>query len=214
MELDPSNCAYRFECATRIKRFGGPLAGFELYRKVDRHCMRQNGSLAARISCGLSDKASISHSSLFFFVFSPATALADGDCKRTLRIGAQEIIIYYNILLSILTHIWDPTFISGPRSRRGSIPSTTSQFRPPAATMLRQLRPRSAFKLPSRLITSWERSYSIQAESASTIKLQDIDPSKLSITKTTTPKGLVPPNELVFGRTFTGMFKDGGTQHR
>jgi hypothetical protein len=77
------------------------------------------------------------------------------------------------------------------------------------ATMLRQLRPRSAFKRsPSRLIANvWEtsRSYSIQAESASTIKLQEIDPSKLSITKSTTPKELVPPNELVFGRTFTGI---------
>ena len=37
------------------------------------------------------------------------------------------------------------------------------------------------------------------------MKLQDIDPSKLSITKTTTPKQLVPPAELVFGRTFTGI---------
>jgi branched-chain amino acid aminotransferase len=60
---------------------------------------------------------------------------------------------------------------------------------------------------PSRLIlAAWEgsRSYSIQAKAASTAKLQDIDLSKLSITKTTTPKELVPPNELVFGRTFTG----------
>lgn len=75
--------------------------------------------------------------------------------------------------------------------------------------MLRQLRPRSAlFKhSSSRLIlATWgsSRSYSIQAEAASTAKLQDINPSKLSITKTTTPKELVPPNELVFGRTFTG----------
>jgi branched-chain amino acid aminotransferase len=72
--------------------------------------------------------------------------------------------------------------------------------------MLRQLSPRSAFKqLPSRLIATTWRSYSIQAESASTIKLQEIDPSKLTVQKTTTPKELVPPNELVFGRTFTGM---------
>jgi len=75
--------------------------------------------------------------------------------------------------------------------------------------MLRQLRPRSALlkQSPSRLILgAWEssRSYSIQAKAASTVKLQDIDPGKLSITKTTTPKELVPPNELVFGKTFTG----------
>jgi branched-chain amino acid aminotransferase len=35
-------------------------------------------------------------------------------------------------------------------------------------------------------------------------KIQDIDPTKLSITKTTTPKGLLPPEELIFGRNFTG----------
>jgi branched-chain amino acid aminotransferase len=76
--------------------------------------------------------------------------------------------------------------------------------------MLRQLLPRCCAFKPrpaSRLIVIWEssKSYSIQAESASTVKLQDIDPSKLSITKTTTPKELVPREELVFGRTFTGM---------
>lgn len=76
--------------------------------------------------------------------------------------------------------------------------------------MLRQLRPRNAFKQsPSRLLAiaarESSRPYSIKADSASTIKPQDIDPSKLSITKTTTPKELVPPNELVFGRTFTGQ---------
>ncbi|KUJ20776.1 branched-chain-amino-acid aminotransferase [Mollisia scopiformis] len=71
--------------------------------------------------------------------------------------------------------------------------------------MLRQLRPQSALfkQSPSRLLATCMRAYSIEATSASTIKLQDIDPSKLSITKTKTPKELVPPNELVFGRTFT-----------
>ncbi|KAI9727530.1 MAG: hypothetical protein M1828_006472 [Chrysothrix sp. TS-e1954] len=33
--------------------------------------------------------------------------------------------------------------------------------------------------------------------------LPDIDPSQLTITKTANPKDLVPPEELVFGRTFT-----------
>lgn len=78
--------------------------------------------------------------------------------------------------------------------------------------MLRQLRPRASLfqSQPSRLIAAatyqqqQSRLYSIQANAASDLKAQDIDPSKLSITKTTTPKQLVPPNELVFGRTFTG----------
>jgi len=70
--------------------------------------------------------------------------------------------------------------------------------------MFRQFAPRKAFRQsPSRLIATARRVYSIQAESASIIKLQDIDPSRLSIQKSTTPKELVPPNELVFGRTFT-----------
>lgn len=70
--------------------------------------------------------------------------------------------------------------------------------------MLRQFAPRKALKqLSSKPIAAPWRSYSIQAKSASTIKLQDINPSTLSIQKTTTPKELVPPNELVFGRTFT-----------
>ncbi|KAG9233026.1 branched-chain-amino-acid aminotransferase [Amylocarpus encephaloides] len=74
--------------------------------------------------------------------------------------------------------------------------------------MLRQLAPRGLLykQSSSRLLAVWEqplRSYSIKANTASSAKLQDIDPSKLSITRTTTPKELVPANELVFGKTFT-----------
>ncbi|TVY28221.1 Branched-chain-amino-acid aminotransferase, cytosolic [Lachnellula hyalina] len=73
--------------------------------------------------------------------------------------------------------------------------------------MLRQLRPRSSLfkQSPSRLLASYEpsRLYSIKAEAAATTRLPEIDPSALTITKTTTPKELVPQNELVFGRTFT-----------
>ncbi len=48
--------------------------------------------------------------------------------------------------------------------------------------------------------------YSSEIGSETTGTLQGIDFSKLSITKSTTPKELVPPEELVFGRTFTGMW--------
>ena len=48
------------------------------------------------------------------------------------------------------------------------------------------------------------RLYSIQAQEDSIARLPGIDASKLSITNSTTPKELVPPQELVFGRTFTG----------
>ncbi|KAK4915806.1 hypothetical protein LTR28_013503 [Elasticomyces elasticus] len=43
----------------------------------------------------------------------------------------------------------------------------------------------------------------LQADDATDPRLQAIDPSQLSISKTTTPKDLVPNEELVFGRTFT-----------
>ena len=50
-----------------------------------------------------------------------------------------------------------------------------------------------------------QRPYSIQSHEDAIAKLPDLDPSALQITKTTTPKALVPPEELVFGRTFTGI---------
>ncbi|KAL8662717.1 MAG: hypothetical protein Q9202_004502 [Teloschistes flavicans] len=55
----------------------------------------------------------------------------------------------------------------------------------------------------SRLNWSLRRPYSIQSQEDAIAKLPNINPSALSITKTTTPKELVPPEELVFGRTFT-----------
>jgi branched-chain amino acid aminotransferase len=48
------------------------------------------------------------------------------------------------------------------------------------------------------------RAYSIHADASVGTKIKDIDPTKLSITKTTTPKDLLPPEELLFGRNFSG----------
>lgn len=48
------------------------------------------------------------------------------------------------------------------------------------------------------------RLYSIKADAASASTLKGIDPRKLSITKTSTPKKLSKPEDLVFGREFTG----------
>ncbi|EON61196.1 branched-chain amino acid aminotransferase [Coniosporium apollinis CBS 100218] len=47
------------------------------------------------------------------------------------------------------------------------------------------------------------RAYSLQIDTESDPKLAGIEPSKLSVAKTTTPKDLLPPEELVFGRNFT-----------
>jgi len=41
-------------------------------------------------------------------------------------------------------------------------------------------------------------------DAAAIAKLPGIDPSKLEVSKTTSAKDIVPPEELVFGRTFTG----------
>lgn len=49
------------------------------------------------------------------------------------------------------------------------------------------------------------RFYSIKAAAASASKLQGLDPKKLTIQETTTPKSLSKPEDLVFGKTFTGM---------
>ncbi|KAL8631610.1 hypothetical protein Q9189_002716 [Teloschistes chrysophthalmus] len=59
---------------------------------------------------------------------------------------------------------------------------------------------------PSRLLRlngSLKRQYSIQTQESALATLPNINPSHLTITKTTTPKPLVPPHDLVFGRTFT-----------
>lgn len=52
------------------------------------------------------------------------------------------------------------------------------------------------------------RFYSIKASAASASKLQGLDPKKLTITETTSPKSLSKPEDLVFGKTFTGMAVD------
>lgn len=46
------------------------------------------------------------------------------------------------------------------------------------------------------------RAYSVQVPK----KLPDIDASKLTVTRTQTPKEMLKPEELVFGRTFSGEF--------
>jgi branched-chain amino acid aminotransferase len=48
------------------------------------------------------------------------------------------------------------------------------------------------------------RAYSIHADASVGAKIKDIDPTKLTITETTTPKDLLPPEELLFGRNFSG----------
>lgn len=48
----------------------------------------------------------------------------------------------------------------------------------------------------------WQRAFSASAPAAS--QLAALDPSKLTITKTTTPKELMDSKDLVFGKYFTG----------
>jgi len=66
------------------------------------------------------------------------------------------------------------------------------------------IRPARAAILPSLSSYRSRRWYSIEPEQ-NPLKLEELDPSKLQITRTTTAKELVPPQDLVFGRTFSGM---------
>lgn len=52
--------------------------------------------------------------------------------------------------------------------------------------------------------TAWPAQRGLQADEDSLARLPGLDASKLEITETITPKKIVPPEELVFGRTFTG----------
>jgi branched-chain amino acid aminotransferase len=79
--------------------------------------------------------------------------------------------------------------------------------------MLQPLLRRSGFALrpassqTSRLLVgSWQnaRQYSIKPQVASTATPQDIDPSRLVITKSTKPGALNKSEDLIFGKTFTG----------
>ena len=76
--------------------------------------------------------------------------------------------------------------------------------------MLLQLCPRSVFKQSSSRLAAaaWQasRTYSIKAEAASATQLLGLDASKVTVQKSTTPKELLAPKDLVFGRTFTGIF--------
>jgi branched-chain amino acid aminotransferase len=57
---------------------------------------------------------------------------------------------------------------------------------------------------PLGAVQRCRRAYSIHADASVGTKIQDIDPTKLSITTTKTPKDLLPPEELLFGRNFSG----------
>ena len=72
------------------------------------------------------------------------------------------------------------------------------------AASLSSLTRSESFLLRSFTCASWLRQSAIHTEGDSIDQLPDLDPSKLSITKSITPKKLVPPEELLFGRTFTG----------
>lgn len=68
------------------------------------------------------------------------------------------------------------------------------------------LNSRAEFSLRRPLLRiQYPRFYSIQSNEAEIAKLPGINPESLSIIQTTTPKELLPPEELVFGKNFTGM---------
>lgn len=88
-----------------------------------------------------------------------------------------------------------------------STPFPDNMARQPVFNGLRSCLTTSRKELSPFHSLNWQfrRPYSIQSQEDAIAKLPNIDPDALSITKTTTPKELLPPEELVFGRTFTGM---------
>lgn len=80
----------------------------------------------------------------------------------------------------------------------------SSLFKPAKSSLLasRAEIPRRPF--PHR---QCQRLYSIQSDEAAIARLPGINPEALSISRTTTPKELLPAEELVFGRNFTGMLR-------
>ncbi|KAI1500897.1 branched-chain amino acid aminotransferase [Biscogniauxia marginata] len=78
---------------------------------------------------------------------------------------------------------------------RQLLPRCGRALRAPASHGSLQMLPRQAWQA-----TRW---YSIKPEAASVAKVLDLDPTKLSITKTKSPKTLVDPAKLIFGREFT-----------
>jgi hypothetical protein len=102
----------------------------------------------------------------------------------------QYQVYLFSWVLAFLTEIlpWQHIALSGISTR-----------------MLRQLCLRGAPKQSTARLTAavWASVKEYSTESGAT--LASIDPSKLSITRTTTPKELLPPKDLVFGQSFTGM---------
>jgi hypothetical protein len=87
-----------------------------------------------------------------------------------------------------------PVTMLQQRSSRLLSSLSNCAFRSPAAPLSASLRCR----------TQTQRPYSIHADASVGSKIQDIDPTKLSITRTSSPKALLPPEDLIFGRNFTG----------
>lgn len=71
--------------------------------------------------------------------------------------------------------------------------------------------PESRRSLTRSFATSWRRNENLQFDDDVASKLPNIDPSKLQITESITPKELVPNQDLVFGRTFTGKITPSST---
>lgn len=87
--------------------------------------------------------------------------------------------------------------MSLPRLLRSNI---TTRLTPP-------LRVKSLFPT-APLFTSRLRYYSIKTDEDALQMLPGVDPTKLVVTESITPKELIPHQELVFGQTFTGRSID------
>lgn len=139
-----------------------------------------------------------------------------GRATLTVTLAAQFEEGGFVFLLSVLFCVFDLRVSISECSSfnwQSFVPVFSGQHRlSQRLRMLRRILPRSGAlrPTPSRLLQGAVyqnvRQYSIKLDAAATTRPVDIDPSRLVIEKTKTPKPLQKPEDLVFGATFTGTY--------
>ena len=116
-------------------------------------------------------------------------AFIDITCLRILQSVSQTIV-----------RVAPPAYTHASTIAGMSLPRLLRRSAGPLASLPR------AQPIVSRSFTSssWRRKNAVQQAEDSLASLPGIDASKLTVTETITPKQTLPPEDLIFGRTFTG----------
>lgn len=144
--------------------------------------------------CWLSDSRKSAPMSRRFWSFNSGFMKSQGVQGVFLAAPSVQIVLRFDshsFLVSTPPDALHLTMLLPPLLRRTQAPLTS-------LTRSRSLLHRSFAS------TAWPAQRVLQADEDSLARLPGLDASKLEITETITPKKIVPPEELVFGRTFTG----------